>query len=98
LVGRHDKTYLSWNLTREKILMEKCYVKVLKRFQPARPAIENVLYEKELREIFSYGKSFLNSICNISNRVFKYKTVIQNRLFGQVFAKNKSANKTVNDF
>ena len=66
----HDKTYLTCNLPRKKILTEKCYVKVLKRFEPARPAVENVLYEKELREIFSLA---LNSICNIPNKVFDTK-------------------------
>ena len=43
-------------MPRKKILTEKCFVKVLKRFEPARPAVENVLYEKELQEIFSHGK------------------------------------------
>ena len=40
-VSRHDKTYLTWNLPRKKILTEKCYVKVLKCFEPARSAVEN---------------------------------------------------------
>ena len=53
----HDKTYLTCNLQLKKILTEKCFVKVLKRFETARPAVENVLYEKELQEIFSHGKS-----------------------------------------
>jgi hypothetical protein len=39
--SRHDKTYLTWNSPRKKILTEKCYVKVLNMCEPARPAVEN---------------------------------------------------------
>jgi hypothetical protein len=45
------------NLPREKIQKNAVKVLLIKRFEPAWPAVENVLYEKELQEIFSHGKS-----------------------------------------
>ena len=51
-----QKILQTCNLPRKKILTEKCHLKVLKMFEPARPAVENVLYEKE-QEIFSHEKS-----------------------------------------